>query len=170
MARLQLFFGAAAMKQLRSMDGLLKEVGLSKSRFYVIGASTNALRLSTLHRHGAESKIDDLRRGPPAKRSSGASKRLLGLQPSSNKTCFLQGLRDQNLADRINRFACAFGAGWNYSKSLPRRDRSGPEAGESSPRCRCAVILLSVAKSTGCRLGCRNIEEDARKKTLALAR
>jgi TetR/AcrR family transcriptional repressor of nem operon len=74
-----------------SLDGLLKEVGLSKSSFYAAFGSKHEMLLASLDRYietVLQANIADLQRGPVRTAIARSLEKILGFKPSS-KTCFL---------------------------------------------------------------------------------
>jgi len=154
-----------------SLDGLLSEVGLSKSSFYGAFGSKHEMLLASLDRYietVLQANIDDLRRGPPRAAIIRSFEKILGFQPSS-KTCFLQvcaierGGQDQLVRMRVRRGLELF------EEALPKYDRAGTGSRRVRWGCRCPrAVDLSCRKSLWApgsgprqyRSGCTN--EDSR--------
>src|SRR5690349_6094640 len=75
-----------------SLDGLLSQVGLSKSSFYGAFGSKHDMLLAALDRYietVLQANIDDLRRGAPRAAIIRSFEKILAFRPGA-KTCFLQ--------------------------------------------------------------------------------
>lgn len=154
-----------------SLDGLLDEVGLSKSSFYAAFGSKHEMFLASLDRYIGtilQANIDDLRRGPPRAAIVRSFEKILGFRPSS-RICFLQvcaierGARDQLVRMRVRRgLELLEGA---YREAIVR----GQEAGQFAADADAGVLsTFLVANLYGLQvLGRANIAREARTKTLA---
>jgi TetR/AcrR family transcriptional repressor of nem operon len=154
-----------------SLEGLLHEVGLSKSSFYGAFGSKYEMLLASLDRYietVLQANIDDLQRGSPRAAIMRSFEKILGFLPSS-KTCFLAvcaielGGQDQLVRMRVRRGLELLQEG--YRRTIVR----GQEAGELAADADAAVLsTFLVANLYGLQvLGRANISADARKKTLA---
>jgi TetR/AcrR family transcriptional repressor of nem operon len=154
-----------------SLDGLLNEVGLSKSSFYGAFGSKHEMLLASLDRYietVLQANIDDLRRGPPRAAIIRSFEKILGFQPAS-KTCFLQvcaierGGQDQLVRMRVRRGLELFEEA--YRDTIVRGQESGQFAADADAR---VLSTFLVANLYGLQvLGRANIAVAARTKTLA---
>lgn len=154
-----------------SLDGLLNEVGLSKSSFYGAFGSKHEILLAALDRYidtVLQANIDDLRRGSPRAAIMRSFEKILGFQPSS-KTCFLQvcaierGGQDQLVRMRVRRGLELLEEA--YRHTIVRGQEAGQFAADADAR---ALSTFLVANLYGLQvLGRANIAVDARTKTLA---
>lgn len=154
-----------------SLDGLLGEVGLSKSSFYGAFGSKHEMLLASLDRYietVLQANIDDLRRGPPRAAIIRSFEKILGFQPSS-KTCFLQVCaielagHDQLVRMRVRRGLELFEEA--YRDAIVRGQDVGEFAADADAR---LLSTFLVSNLYGLQvLGRANIAVNARKKTLA---
>jgi TetR/AcrR family transcriptional regulator, transcriptional repressor for nem operon len=154
-----------------SLDGLLNEVGLSKSSFYGAFGSKHEMLLASLDRYietVLKANIDDLRRGPPREAIIRSFEKILGFQPSS-KTCFLQVCaielagHDQLVRMRVRRGLELFEEA--YRDAIVRGRDVGEFAADADAR---VLSTFLVSNLYGLQvLGRANIGVDARRKTLA---
>jgi len=154
-----------------SLDGVLSEVGLSKSSFYGAFASKHEMLLASLDRYietVLKANIDDLRRGSPRAAIIRSFEKILGFQPSG-KICFLQvcaielGGQDQLVRIRVRRGLELLAEG--YRETIVR----GQQAGEFDIDADAHILsTFLVANLYGLQvLGRANIALEARTKTLA---
>ena len=154
-----------------ALDGLLNEVGLSKSSFYGAFGSKHEMLLASLDRYidtVLQANIDDLRRGPPRAAIIRSFEKVLGFHPSS-KTCFLhvctieRAGHDQLVRIRVRRGLELLEEA--YRDTIVR----GQEAGEFAADADAGVLsTFLVANLYGLQvLGRANIAVEARTKTLA---
>lgn len=153
------------------LDGLLNEVGLSKSSFYGAFGSKHDMLLASLDRYietVLQANVDDLRRGPPREAITRSFDKVLGFQPSS-KTCFLQvcaielGGQDQLVRMRVRRGLELLEEA--YRDAIVRGQQAGEFGADADAR---TLSTFLVANLYGLQvLGRANIGADARKKTLA---
>jgi TetR/AcrR family transcriptional repressor of nem operon len=154
-----------------SLDGLLNEVGLSKSSFYGTFGSKHEMLLTALDRYietVVQANIDDLRRGPPRAAIIRSFEKILGFQPAS-KTCFLQvcaierGGHDQLVRMRVRRGLELLEEA--YRDTIVRGQEAGQFAADADAR---VLSTFLVANLYGLQvLGRANIAAEARTKTLA---
>ena len=154
-----------------SLDGLLDEVGLSKSSFYGAFGSKHEMLLACLDRYietVVQANIDDLRRGAPRAAIIRSFEKILGFQPAA-KTCFLQvcaierGGQDQLVRMRVRRGLELLEQG--YRDTIVRGQEAGQFAADADAR---VLSTFLVANLYGLQvLGRANIALDARRKTLA---
>ena len=154
-----------------SLDGLLDEVGLSKSSFYGAFGSKHKMLLASLDRYIAtvlQANIDDLQRGPAREAIVRSFKKILGFQPTS-RTCFLQvcaielGGHDQRVRMRVRRGLELLEDA--YRDAIVRGQEAGQFAADADAR---VLSTFLVANLYGLQvLGRANIALDARTKTLA---
>ena len=154
-----------------SLDGLLNEVGLSKSSFYGAFGSKHEMLLACLDRYietVLQANIDDLRRGAPRAAIIRSFEKILGFQHTS-KTCFLQvcaierGGQDQLVRMRVRRGLELFEEA--YRDTIVRGQEAGQFAADADAR---VLSTFLVANLYGLQvLGRANIAVEARTKTLA---
>jgi TetR/AcrR family transcriptional repressor of nem operon len=154
-----------------SLDGLLNEVGLSKSSFYGAFGSKHEMLLGCLDRYietVLQANIDDLRRGPPREAIIRSFEKILGFPPSG-KACFLQVCaielsgHDQLVRMRVRRGLELFEDA--YRDAIVRGQKAGAFARDGDAR---VLSTYLIANLYGLQvLGRANIGLDARKKTLA---
>jgi TetR/AcrR family transcriptional regulator, transcriptional repressor for nem operon len=154
-----------------SLDGLLNEMGLSKSSFYGAFGSKHEMLLACLDRYietVLQANIDDLRRGPPREAIIRSFEKILGLPPSG-KACFLQVCaielsgHDQLVRMRVRRGLELFEDA--YRDAIVRGQKAGAFAPDGDAR---VLSTYLIANLYGLQvLGRANIGVDARKKTLA---
>jgi TetR/AcrR family transcriptional repressor of nem operon len=154
-----------------SLDGLLDEVGLSKSSFYGAFGSKHEMLLACLDRYietVLQANIDDLRRGPPRAAIIRSFEKILGFQPAS-KTCFLQvcaierGGHDQLVRMRVRRGLEQFEEA--YRDTIVRGQEAGQFDADADAR---VLSTFLVANLYGLQvLGRANIAVETRTKTLA---
>jgi TetR/AcrR family transcriptional regulator, transcriptional repressor for nem operon len=155
-----------------SVDGLLQEVGLSKSSFYGAFGSKHEMLLASLDRYIEtilQANIDDLRRGPPREAIIRSFERILGFRPSS-KTCFLlvcaieQGGQDQLVRIRVRRGLELLEEA--YHDTIVRGQEAGEFAADADAR---ALSTFLVTNLYGLQvLGRANIAVGARTKALEM--
>jgi TetR/AcrR family transcriptional regulator, transcriptional repressor for nem operon len=154
-----------------ALDGLLSEVGLSKSSFYGAFGSKHEMLLASLDRYietVLQANIEDLRRGPPRAAIVRSLEKVLGFQPSS-KICFLQvcaierGGHDQLVRMRVRRGLELLEEA--YRDTIMRGQEAGLFAADADAR---VLSTFLVANLYGLQvLGRANTPIDARTKTLA---
>jgi TetR/AcrR family transcriptional repressor of nem operon len=154
-----------------SLDGLLNEVGLSKSSFYGAFGSKHEMLLAALDRYietVLQANIDALRRGSPREAIIRSFKKILGFQPSSN-ICFLQVCaielsgHDQLVRMRIRRGLELLEDA--YRDAIVRGQQAGQFAADADTR---VLSTFLVANLYGLQvLGRANTAVEARMKTLA---
>ena len=167
---LQLFWSGGY--EATSLDGLLNEVGLSKSSFYGAFGSKHGILLASLDRYietVLQANIDNLRRGPPRTAIIRSFEKILGFQPSS-KTCFLQvcaielGGHDQLVRMRVRRGLELLEEG--YRDTIARGQKAGQFAADADAR---SLSTFLVANLYGLQvLGRANVAVDARRRMLAI--
>ena len=153
------------------LDGLLGEVGLSKSSFYGAFGSKHEMLLAALDRYidtVVQANIDDLRRGAPRAAIIRSFEKILGFQPGS-RTCFLQvcaierGAHDQLVRMRVRRGLELLAEA--YRDAIVRGQQAGQFAAAADAR---VLATFLVANLYGLQLlGRANTAADARKATLA---
>jgi TetR/AcrR family transcriptional repressor of nem operon len=154
-----------------SLDGLLNEMGLSKSSFYGAFGSKHELLLTSLDRYidtVLKANIDNLRRGPPRTAIVRSFEKILGFQPSS-KICFLQVCaiercgHDQLVRMRIRRGLELLEEA--YRDTIVRGQEAGQFAADADAS---ALSTFLVTNLYGLQvLGRANMAAEARTKTLA---
>ena len=129
-----------------SLDGLLNEVGLSKSSFYGAFGSKHEMLLASLDRYietVLQANIDDLRCGSPREAIIRSFEKILGFQPSS-KTCFLQVCaielagQDQLVRMRVRRGLELFEEA--YRNTIVRGQEAGEFAVDADARVLYALV------------------------------
>jgi TetR/AcrR family transcriptional repressor of nem operon len=153
-----------------SLDGMLREVGLSKSSFYGAFGSKHEMLLAALDRYietVVQANVEDLRRGSPRTAIVRSFEKILGFQPGS-KTCFLQVCaielagHDQLVRMRVRRGLELLEEA--YRDTIVRGQAAGEFAADGDAR---ALATFLVANLYGLQiLGRANLAADARKKTL----
>lgn len=154
-----------------SLDGLLGQVGLSKSSFYGAFGSKHEMLLASLDRYietVLQANIDDLRHGPPRAAIIRSFEKILGFQPAS-RTCFLQvcaierGGQDQLVRMRIRRGLERLEEA--YKDAIMRGQEAGQFDGDADAR---VLATFLVANLYGLQvLGRADIAAGARTAILA---
>jgi len=128
------YFGAAAMRQLRSMGCLTKWVSAKAASTVHSAASTKcSWRLSTATSTLCCKQTSTICGvGPPRAAIIRSFEKILGSNPRL-KPAFYK-FAPLSWADRISSYACASGAGWNYSRKPTETRSCGDRKPESLPR------------------------------------
>jgi len=155
-----------------SLDGMLGEVGLSKSSFYGAFGSKHEMLLAALDRYietVLQANVEDLRRGSPRAAIVRSFEKILGFQPAS-KTCFLQvcavelAAHDQLVRMRVRRGVELLEEA--YRDAIVRGQAAGEFGAGGDVR---ALATFLVANGYGLQmLGRANLAANSRKKTLSI--
>jgi TetR/AcrR family transcriptional repressor of nem operon len=167
---LQLFWRSGY--EATSLDGLLGEVGLSKSSFYGAFGSKHEMLLAALDRYietVLAANIEDLRRGSARAAIVRSFEKIVGFQPSS-KTCFLQlcaielAGHDQLVRMRVRRGLELLEEA--YREAIVRGQAAGEFASSGDARALATFLMVNLYGLQV--LGRANFGADARKKTLVI--
>jgi TetR/AcrR family transcriptional repressor of nem operon len=167
---LQLFWRSGY--EATSLDGLLGEVGLSKSSFYGAFGSKHEMLLAALDRYietVLAANIEDLRRGSARAAIVRSFEKIVGFQPSS-KTCFLQlcaielAGHDQLVRMRVRRGLELLEEA--YREAIVRGQAAGEFVSSGDARALATFLMVNLYGLQV--LGRANFGADARKKTLVI--